>query len=99
MSYQETINNHHLAEAAYGKPREAAKRLPLSEWAEAVRDLMTPRTIAANHALHVADCAHELRKALREAEETDNPIARLAALADVEDAARALLAAIGEAGE
>jgi hypothetical protein len=33
---------------------EAAKRLPMSEWGEARRDLMTPQTIAENARLHRA---------------------------------------------
>lgn len=60
---------------------------------------MTPETIAANHALHVSDTAHELREALTRASEERDPMARLVALADVEDAARALLAAIGEGAD
>ena len=43
-----------FARAEGGDP-EAAKRLPMSEWAESRRDLMTPQTIAANHRLHMAD--------------------------------------------
>lgn len=34
---------------------DAAANLPMSEWAEARRELMTPQTIAANHALHAQD--------------------------------------------
>jgi hypothetical protein len=103
MSYQETAHRYAVASfRTYGEHPtsmqriEACERLPLSEWADALRVIMTPQTIAANHALHVSDCALDLRRALWEADETDDPMARLAALANVEDAARALLAAIGE---
>ena len=81
-------------------PRTAADLLPLSEWAEPRRRHMTPQTVAANHALHVRSSADDLRRALWEAAQWEaDPMGRLAALADVEDAARALLAAIGEGEE
>jgi hypothetical protein len=85
-----TANNRVVAEHA------AARKLPMSEWAESRRDTMTPATIAQNHAMHVSDTAFSLRDALARADQEGNTMMRLATLADVEDAARALLAAIGE---
>ncbi|ALJ19522.1 hypothetical protein [Microbacterium sp. No. 7] len=97
MSYRETARAFATAESnnhpAHGG--QAADSLPVSDWAESRREHMTPQTIAANHALHVESAAAELREALWNAD-VDNPMQRLALLADVEDAARALLAAIGE---
>jgi hypothetical protein len=94
MTYRRTVDAYAAAEEG---DTFAADALPLSEWAEARRDLMTPQTIAANHALHVESAAHALRKALAW---SDDPSEEgggivLGGLA-VADAALALLAAIGE---
>lgn len=69
----------------------AAGELPLSEWAEARRESMTPQTVAANHALHVSDTAHELRQTIAAIRERSMWAGGLLA-----DRAAALLAAIGE---
>ena len=83
MTYRETARRFALAESSTAATL-AADKLPTSEWAEARRDTMTPATIAQNHALHVSDCAAELR------EYESAKAGRLTI------AARALLAAIGE---
>lgn len=75
----------------------AADKLPMSDWAEARRADMSPRTVAANHALHVSDCAAELRDIL--AAHDEGPADPLALADELQDAARALLAAIGEGAE
>ena len=70
MSYQDTARAFARAERSetFGRPDSpyalSADRLPLSEWGESRRDLMSPQTIAANHALHVRLTARELREAL-----------------------------------
>ncbi len=97
MSYKDTArafaqaesNNH----AAHGG--QAAEKLAMSEWAESRRDLMTPQTIAENHALHVRGCAAVLRDALTCV--TEDTTSSGYEIADrVAYAARALLAVIGE---
>ena len=98
MSYQDTARAFARAErstragCAPTPEALAADRLPLSEWSESRRDLMSPQTIAANHALHVRLTAHELREALG-APRTPAPAEKAARVAA---AARDLLAAIGE---
>lgn len=49
-----------LYESASQGSAHAASQLPMSEWGEARRDLMTPQTIAENARIHSA----ELQKAL-----------------------------------
>ena len=111
MTYLTTLRRYALA---VGYPHtaqssdvalSAAARLPMSEWGEARRDLLTPQTVAVNHALHVSGCAHDLRRdaAILEA----HYLAGIATLPDegaayhnagrLIESARALLAAIGEA--
>ncbi|WP_217181597.1 hypothetical protein [Streptomyces sp. AC495_CC817] len=100
MTYADTARAFtHAEDSAPRYPnaqRLDADKLPMSEWAEARRADMTPATIAQNHAAHVSDAAFSLRDALARADQEANPIHRLSILADVEDGARALLAAIGE---
>ena len=64
---------------------------------EARRDILSPATIAANHALHVSTCADDLRSILNAF--SDRPADPLALMDELQDATRALLAAIGEGGE
>lgn len=101
MTYRDTARRFAMAEQStrYGAAPTphalAADKLPLSEWAESRRADMTPHTIANSHALHVQSAAADLREALTRFENADgselnNPADPLA------DAARALLAAIGE---
>ncbi|GAB2699167.1 hypothetical protein BKA24_001761 [Microbacterium marinum] len=95
MSYRDTARAFVDAQSAYAFPdrlRAAARALPMSEWAEARRDQMTPQTVAANHAAHVSDAAHALREIIR-AYDADAPNYRED---ELRDAAHALLAAIGE---
>ncbi|MEY4081130.1 MAG: hypothetical protein RL430_1560 [Actinomycetota bacterium] len=100
MSYQETARAFVQAEAPnlppYHNGTHAADKLPMSAWAESRRAGMTPETIAANHALHVADCAADLRAQVlawaAPAFDPASPEGRF------RTAARALLAAIGEEG-
>jgi hypothetical protein len=105
VTYRDTARRFALAEQStrYGAAPTphalAAEKLPMSEWGEARRDMLSPRTIAANHASHVSGTAFNLRDALTRAEQEANPMHRLSILADVEDAARALLHAIGEGAE
>lgn len=100
MTYAETARRFARAETstragfAPDPATLAADKLAMSEWGETRRDLMSPATIAANHALHVSGLASELREALAyysrgtASERTADVLA---------DAAHALLAAIGEA--
>ncbi len=70
----------------------SAQRLPLSEWSEARRDLLSNAAVAANWRANVSDCAHELRERLHAQENggTNGSVGR------VKEAARALLRALGE---
>lgn len=100
MSYRRTLDAYTAAEDG---DTTAAADLPLSEWAEARRLNMTPQTVAHNHAAHVSDAAHALRETLRpDGFDWDDVFMRggvtLRAF-KMERAARALLAAIGEAAE
>lgn len=101
MTYRDTARRLALAEQStrYGAAPTphalAADKLPMSEWAEARRHDMTPQTIAHNHAAHVSDTAAELRDILDAYDE--GPADPLALAEELQDAARALLAAIGEA--
>jgi hypothetical protein len=91
MSYAETARAFVAAEPSV---------LPMSEWAEARRNFMSPQTIAANHAFHVSDVAHDLRAML----DTPSPapdqltltVEQLERYRWIERNARALLSAIGE---
>lgn len=75
----------------------AADALPLSEWSEDRRFTipLTPQTVALNWRSNVADTAHALREALSDEAQESKPLRTY--VVDVENAARALLAAIGEA--
>ena len=91
-------------------PRAAADLLPLAEWSESRRRHMTPQTVAANHALHVRSSAAWLRETIaaheraalangrEDADDMTDERERVAGM-EVADAARALLAAIGEGEE
>jgi len=105
MSYRDTARAYVQAERyttpTSGTPSPGAMhhaaKLPMSEWAESRRDLMSPQTIARNHAEHVEERAAELREALeryKKDREFGGGIV-LGALV-VADAAQALLNAIGE---
>ncbi|ALJ22057.1 hypothetical protein [Microbacterium sp. No. 7] len=106
MTYPETARRFALAEqstrsgAAPDVATLGAAKLPMSDWAEARRDIMGPQTIAANHALHVQGAAFDLRKAAAEweaiASTPTTPEQRHVAAQRMDTAARALLAAIGE---
>ena len=74
----------------------ASDRLPMSEWAESRRETMTPQTIAQNHALHVSDCAAELRELIEDTRPFSGWAMNSEDAAALATAARALLAAIGE---
>lgn len=101
MTYRDTARAFATAERdPYYQHPDAYETLPLSEWSEARRHDMTPQTIAANHALHVSGTAAALRETLRPSDFDWN-----AALSEgrvtfraykMEQAARALLLAIGE---
>ena len=100
MSYPDTARAFARAEDRAHKHRAAsAALLPLSEWADLRRDIATPQTIAANHALHVQDAAYTLRNALRIQAQSDRErmVTQDEAAQMVAESARALLAAIGEA--
>lgn len=77
---------------------QAAARLPLPKEIEPYRPDYSPEGIAARWAVGVGYVARELRHALAAAE-IENPMARLSALADVEDHARELLHLLGETPE
>lgn len=103
MSYRATARAYAIAEGhvpasvAMMTAQEAADALPLSDWAESHRADSTPVTVAANHALHVGGAAHEMRGALREfAYAVETKSIQPDDLARIQEAARALLAAIGE---
>ena len=73
----------------------AADNLPMSPWAESRRVLMSPQTIAANHALHVSDAADDLASAIASyARGTADE--RTGAGDALANAARVILRAIGE---
>lgn len=72
--------------------RAAADRLPLSEWSEARRDLLTPQTVALNWRANVADTAHELRELLTAHDNGGS----VATVATIKASARDLLRALGE---
>lgn len=95
MTYPETARAYAAAE--YG-PAISGQHdaLPMSNWAEARRDLMTPQTVAENHALHVQDCAAELREIIADVRPYSGWALNSEDAAQLADAARALLAAIGE---
>lgn len=61
---------HTLADfhAADRHDKDAAARLPLSEWSESRRDLLTPQTVAMNWRANVADLAYTLRETLTAAD-------------------------------
>lgn len=88
MSYAETAAEYTRALRGFPAPN-----LPLSALAEERRDTLNPMRIAANHAAHVRDLAYALREAL--SEDAQGKPLRAYTIA-LEDAARALLAAIGE---
>lgn len=98
MSYRDTARAFVAAER---HDAEAAERLPVSEWSQVRRDLLSPQTVAANHALHVSGWAGELREAVEEfATAGPEDTARAEIEQRVIDAGRELLRAIGEeAGE
>lgn len=101
MTYAETARHFANAESPSknGRPdnpeARAAAHLPMSEWAESRRHLMSPQTIAANHAMHVSGWAEVLRRAL-----IDRAECGASDEGEVNDrlahAAHSLLTAIGE---
>lgn len=101
MSYRDTARAFAQAESNLYSPRRtlAADKLPMSDWAEDRRDLMSPQTIAQNHALHVAEAVCTLREALATAVELGHHETGQPTRYPLKDAARALLAAIGEGGD
>ena len=101
MSYITTVHNANVAERWHDTSRSSAEKqaaadaLPLNEWSEARRDMLTPQVVALNHMLHVNDCAAALRAALADMPANDVRSPEAA----VERAALALLRAIGEGGD
>lgn len=78
--------------AAPDAATRAADRLPLSEWSEARRDILSPQTVAMNWRANVSDTAHDLREALTAQLNGGTAGSKKA----VRKAARALLRALGE---
>lgn len=95
MSYPETARAFTAAEhgPAISGQHDA---LPMSAWAEARRDLMSPQTIAMNHAAYVRDAAQEARENLAHLEARPNEWFTPGEAIRATRALRALLAAIGE---
>lgn len=101
MSYQATARNMAIAEGLTDSTAQhraaAADALTLTEWGEKRRRTLplSPVTAAFGHALHVSDCAADLRDAIaayeRGTADERPPYASLMATA-----ARELLRAIGE---
>lgn len=107
MTYRDTARAYVKAEQSqiFGRPDSphalAAAALPVDDWTASRRDVMSPQTIAHNHAFYVSDAAHDLRAMLAAPapEPTDLNLtpAQIERYRWIEHNARRLLAAIGEA--
>lgn len=95
MTYRNTA--YAFAQTVVADSFAAASRLPMPNREEPRRDMMTPATIAQNHALHVESLAAELREALAwYADDSESGGGIVLGGLAVATAARALLRAIGE---
>lgn len=79
-------------EGRYALAGQAADRLPLSEWSENRRGIMTPCTVALNWRSNVSDTAHDLLVAVTASENGGTAGSKK----KLRKAARALLRALGE---